>query len=201
MTFTFYQDFSFPLSKFLLSLSAPTKLPMSASASPSKRRSIRMPRSDLPTAGRLSHCLQAWVCVTSNTFVLSIIRSGLMLHFHTTPPFLHLPSAPSSLSRHRSISSGISKLLNKKAIKQVTPCLNQFVSPIFIVPKKDSLEGRIIINLKLLNTYIFRTKFKIEGYEVIVNMISQYDFMCSIDLQDAFLAVSMHPNFFLLFMF
>ena len=119
-----------------------------------------------------------------------------MLHFHTTPPFLHLPSAPSSLSRHRSISSGISKLLNKKAIKQVTPCINQFVSPIFIVPKKDSLEGRIIINLKLLNTYIFRTKFKIEGYEVIVNMISQYDFMCSIDLQDAFLAVSMHPNFF-----
>ena len=51
-------------------------------------------RSNQPTAGRFSRCCDSWVSVTSNTFVLNVIKYGFMLHFHTLPPMLFLPSAP-----------------------------------------------------------------------------------------------------------
>ena len=123
--------------------------------------------------------------------MLSIIKSGLRLHFHTTPPFITLPSFPFSPSRCLSISSGVASLLSKSAIAVIDPHPHQVVSNIFDVPKKDSAEGRVILNLKFLNTFIYKSRFKLEGYEVIISMLRPNDFMCSVDLKDAFLMFSM----------
>ena len=109
---------------------------------------------------------------------------------------LTLASSPFSPSRSQSISAEISSLHNKSAIKPIIPDDNQFVSPIFDVPKKDSVDCRVILNLKVLNEFIYKTKFKLEGYDVIINMLRKNDYMCSIDLKDAFLMLSINPEFF-----
>ena len=150
----------------------------------------------LPRAGRLQLQYTNWVCITSNSFVLSIIKNGLMLKFHTPPPIFTLSSPPFSPSRSLSISSEVYTLHDKTAIAVIEPMDNQICSPIFDVPKRDSPSSRVILNLKTLNQYIYKTSFKLEGIQVIQNMIRHGDYLVSIDLRDAFLMLSMFPEFF-----
>ena len=127
--------------------------------------------------------------------MLNVIRFGLEIHFHTLPPLLVLNSNPPSPSRIISLSKEVSSLHDKTAIAEITPSPDQFVSPIFDVPKKDSDACRVILNLKVLNNYIFKSRFRLEGYDVIINMLSRNDYMVSIDLQDAFLMFNINRCF------
>ena len=123
--------------------------------------------------------------MTSNSFVLNVIEFGLIIQFHTYPPMLSLPSGSPSPERFLSISKEVSSLYLKTAIDTVIPSNDQFVSPIFDVPKKDCDARRVILNLKRLNSYIVKTKFKMEGYDTIINLLRKGDYFVSIDLRDA----------------
>ena len=134
--------------------------------------------------------------MTQNKFILSIIEFGYIIQFVTLPPFLTLKSNPFSPSRTISIAKEVSTLLSKEAVGFVPPCDKQFMSPIFDVPKKDCEDRRVILNLKVLNSYIRKSSFKLEGYDQIISMINRHDYFVSIDLQDAFIMISMHETCF-----
>ena len=72
---------------------------------------------------------------------------------------------------------------------------DQFVSRIFEVPKKTG-DYRLILDLHDLNTYLKKVHFKMEGLHTISSLIHLDDFLASLDLQDAFLTIPMHPDFF-----
>ena len=146
-----------------------------------------------PGSGRLPLFIDFWRKVTSNNFVLKIIEFGYKIQFYRIPPFMNLSSGHFSTSRTISLSKEVSTLISKSAIFTVPPSKDQFVSPIFDIPKKDSDNRRIILNLKTLNKFIIKVGFKLEGYEVIMDMIRPGDYFVSIDLQDAYLMFSMHP--------
>lgn len=154
-------------------------------------------------SGRLPLFIDFWRKVTSNNFVLKIVEFGYKLQFYRIPPFMNLSSGHFSTSRTISLSKEVSTLISKSAIFTVPPSKDQFVSPIFDIPKKDSNNRRIILNLKTLNKFIIKVGFKLEGYEEIMDMIRPGDYFVSIDLQDAYLMFSMHPFYwkFLCFQF
>lgn len=60
------------------------------------------------------------------------------------------------------VSKEIRKLEAKSAIKPVSPRPDQLSSQIFLVPKKDGSQ-RPVINLKPLNAWVMKQKFKMEG--------------------------------------
>ena len=60
----------------------------------------------------------------------------------------------------------IQKLIAKDAVKRVTSCPNQFLSQIFLVPKKDG-TARPVINLRPLNQFIHQIYFKMENLPMI----------------------------------
>ena len=107
---------------------------------------------------------------------------------------MQLPSGSFSPSHFVAVSNEISILYSKTAIAQITPSDSQFVSPIFDVPKKDCDARRVILNLKILDTYIVKTSFKLEGLDTIINMLRPGDFLVSIDLSDAYLMLLIHPD-------
>ena len=72
---------------------------------------------------------------------------------------------------------------------------DQYVSRIFEVPKKTG-DYRLILDLSDLNLYLTKIHFKMEGLQAISSLICQGDFLASLDLQDAFLTVAMHHEFF-----
>jgi len=78
----------------------------------------------------------------------------------------------------------------------------EFISPVFLVPKKDGTK-RFILNLKMLNLYVKEEHFKIEDLRTAKRLISKGDYFASIDLQEAYWHVPIHETYkiYLRFMF
>ena len=68
-----------------------------------------------------------------------------------------------------------------------------FYSHLFVV-QKDSGAWRPIIDLSTLNTYIASQHFHMETPQSVLRSIHQGDWMISLDLQDAYLQVPIHPE-------
>ena len=62
---------------------------------------------------------------------------------------------------------------------------HQYISPIFIVPKKDQNEYKMIIHLKELNEYIESHHVKMETFESALKSIKPFSYFASIDLRHA----------------
>ena len=71
---------------------------------------------------------------------------------------------------------------------QVSPSENQFISNIFLRPKKNG-KLRPIINLKGLNLHLEKIHFKMEHLPSILPLISPGTLMTSIDLTDAYFSL------------
>lgn len=87
----------------------------------------------------------------------------------------------------------VCKLEAKSAIKPADPRQDQFSSQIFLVPKKDGAQCPVV-NLKPLNRWIVKRKFKMEGERAARDLIRKSNWMVSIDLKDAYLSVPIHQD-------
>ena len=68
---------------------------------------------------------------------------------------------------------------------KVQPQMEQFTSRLF---KKDG-SLRPIVNLKPLNRFMAKHHFKMEGICRVKELLREGDWMCSVDLKDAYLSV------------
>ena len=88
-------------------------------------------------AGNLLHNVDVWRKITSDPWVLETV-SGYHLEFHTLPVQSVLPRPPPFSEREKQlIDDEITKLLTKGAIRKVSSCPYEFISNIFLVPKRD----------------------------------------------------------------
>ena len=71
------------------------------------------------------------------------------------------------------------------AIEEVEPCENQFLSNIFTIPKKGG-ERRPVVDMRDLNNFIEPVHFKMEDLSHLPSVLRRGDFMCKIDLKDAY---------------
>ena len=84
-------------------------------------------------------------------------------------------------------------LLNKKVIIPCVKTPTEFVSPIFITPKKDG-DVRLILNLKKLNESVENFHFKMDNIHTALKLITKDCWMASLDLKDAYYSVPIHPE-------
>ena len=139
-------------------------------------------------AGGLSGNLPKWREFTSDPWILQSV-SGYHLEFETTPHQVNLPKFPKFTKREADlIESEIKKLISKGAVTEVSPCDDEFISTVFLVPKKTG-DFRPVINLKPLNQFVEKIHFKMDNIHMALNCISPGDFIVSIDLKDAYFGV------------
>ena len=81
------------------------------------------------------------------------------------------------------VEEEVDSLLQKGVVVVAAPCADQFISRLFLVQKKDK-SFRPVINLKPLNTYIQKEHFKMEGANMIKDLLQAGDWMCSLDLKE-----------------
>src|SRR5207253_6754142 len=75
-----------------------------------------------------------------------------------------------------------------------------FYSPLFVVPKKTG-GSRLIFNLKNLNKFIVTHRFKMETLRSVRECLRPGEYTVSIDLEDAYLHMPLHPDCYHLFRF
>lgn len=88
------------------------------------------------------------------------------------------------------IETEISKLLSMGVIKEVQIESDQFLSPIFVRPKKNG-EYRMILNLKRLNEFIPYHHFKMDTFEKTIHLITKDMYMASLDLRHAYYSIGL----------
>lgn len=87
------------------------------------------------------------------------------------------------------VNEEIKKLLEMQVIKVVDHHPQEFISPIFVVPKKNPGEYRMILNLKKLNESIPYCHFKMDTFESVLKLVKPGCYMASIDLRHAYYSV------------
>lgn len=111
------------------------------------------------------------------------------MEFNTLPVQSVLPRPPPFSEREKQlIDEEITNLLTKGASRKVSSCPYEFISNIFLVPKKTG-DLRPVINLKPLNQFVKGIHFKMENIQMAMNFVSLGDYMVSLDLKDAYFSV------------
>ena len=158
-------------------------------STPVRQEPIQQPAEQvksLPQAGKLKYFVQAWKDLTQDPWVLETIQ-GYRIPFREQPPIKQIPSFVFSEKEKTALAAEIQKLLEKEAISP-TEATDGFVSNVFLVPKKED-KWRLILNLKALNTYTVCEHFKMEDIRSVKDLLVRGDYMCKLDLKDAYLSV------------
>ena len=132
---------------------------------------------DLPVGGCLSHFHTNW---GFSSWAHSLVHQGVGWEWISPPPPLH--------AFHQKevplLKEYVDKMLSKGAIEEARHL--RFQGRLFSVPKKDSEEKRVILDLSHLNKFIRCDKFKMVTVNQVRTLVRTSDFTCSIDLTDAF---------------
>ena len=81
----------------------------------------------------------------------------------------------------------------KGAIQCISSQKGKFISNLFLMSKKDGYH-KPVINLKSLNNFLRYHHFKIEGLNAAKDLLQQNDYMCKIDLKDAYFCIPLHRS-------
>ena len=142
-------------------------------------------------SGRLRLHLANWEVITQDQWVLHAVQ-GYKIDFVHTPRQPNPPIIPQfSKEELAQVKQAVTELTAKGAIQVVAPERSQFVSTLFLVPKKDG-QQRPVINLKRLNAFVHTEHFKMEGIHTLQGLLKRGDWMAKIDLQDAYFMVPIH---------
>ncbi len=121
--------------------------------------------------------------LTSDPEILDIVQ-GAHIEFDTIPKQCTLPMT-NDFNQAETKLVEIEKLLQKGVIQ---PCIKEsddFISKIFLRPKKDGTH-RLILNLKKLNTNVTYHHFKMDTLYLILKLAKKNCWMASVDLKDAY---------------
>ena len=150
--------------------------------------------SDQFEAGRLIYFLDNWKKLTTDHSVLDIVQNCHIEFLKGANPVKtsynerRFPQKENTI-----IDQEIQKLLSMKVIKEVKHDLNEFISPIFVIPKKDG-DYRMILNLKELNEFIAYRHFKMEHFETVLKLVKPGTFFASIDIRHAYYSIFIAPE-------
>ena len=119
---------------------------------------------------------------------LRFIRSHCVCH-------LFLRESKFSPEQQLTIHNKVKYFLAKGVIEPSVSEPNEVISPVFVRPKKDLKQFRVIINLKSLNHFVAYHRFKMERVESGIKLMSKCCYMSSIDLRDVYNSIPIAPEF------
>jgi hypothetical protein len=157
--------------------------------SPSARPSpVTNSGSGCDIAGRVANYAECWSQLTNDNWLLHTIQ-GIHIEFDVTPVQKVVPKQFSlSDIENKAIEAEIQRLLAKGVITPSCHEQGEFLSTIFVKPKKNGTY-RLILNLKELNKFVTYHHFKMDSVHTALHMMKKNCFMASIDLRDAYYSI------------
>ena len=127
--------------------------------------------------------------------MVQVLRYGYRVPFRSRPPLscvpIPLPSYSPNSIRGLALSDAVSALVEKEAI-EIAPPSPGFYSRLFVTPKV-TWGWRPVIDLSHLNGWVELSSFHMETAQSVLRSLRPGDWMVSLDLQDAYLQVPVHP--------
>ena len=151
--------------------------------------------SDSQTANRLGTFLTNWKLLTSDKWTLQAVTGYKIPFLRTSRQWRPRPTVTKVGQQSELMRESIQSVISKGAITVVAPHTQQFISTVFLVEKGQGTgEFRPVINLRALNRFLPKEKFKMEGLHTARSLLRSGDFMMKLDLKDAYYAVAIHQD-------
>jgi hypothetical protein len=139
-------------------------------------------------AGQIKTFVGNWRKLTSDQTILNIVE-GYKFEFDTVPDQIACPNKMFTNEKESQIvANEIKKFLSKGVIHKVNHTQGEFLSNIFLRPKKDG-SCRLMLNLKNLNQSITYKHSKMETLASALQLIKPNCCMAVLDLKDAYYSV------------
>ena len=143
---------------------------------------------NFPIAGRIKHFSKAWKKLTRDQSILDLVDGYVITFqrkpFHSKTPF----QLATSREQQKRMDKEVKEMLKNETIRQASTVKGEFLSNLFFVKRKNGGQ-RPVINLKHLNACIPYNHFKMEGYQNLRYLLQEGDYMCKLDLKDAYYCV------------
>ena len=135
--------------------------------------------------GSLKQALPYWKSFCSDQFILNTIEFGYRL------PFLHAPLPSGRIHNNKSafdnsdfVTQAVEELLSKGCIKQVHE------KPLMVNPLSVSVQSsgkkRLILDLRQVNVFLVKFKFKMEDLRYLRETLNEGDFLFKFDLKSGY---------------
>lgn len=142
--------------------------------------------------GRLRKSVQFWREIDAPRFIVDTIEFGYKLPLLQIPPPFDATNNNSALQESEFVESAISELLSLECITEV------FAPPAVINPLSVSIQKsgkkRLILDLRHVNQYLFKSKFRCEDVSIAREVLNPGDFMFSFDLKSGYHHVEIFPE-------
>ena len=127
---------------------------------------------------------------------MQIVQYGYKLEFKGEPPVQKKVPSPIkfSVAEEKVVDAEVAKLLNKKVLEECPSEQGEFISRIFLRPKRDSTH-RMILDLSRLNKHLEYHHFKMEGLKTVKDLVTPGCYMSTIDIKDAYYSVPIHKSY------
>ena len=161
--------------------------------------------SSMLRGGKIKHFMHEWTKYNSDPFILSCVN-GCKLFFLTQPSRDKLPH-PIKLCKKQqlALSNMLCEFVADGIIKKCEREKEDFVSTVFLREKRTftdtSKKYRMILNVKQLNIYVEYVHFKMDTLDSCLNLMDPDCYMASIDLENAYHSVPIHPDYTKFFKF
>jgi hypothetical protein len=147
---------------------------------------------------RLQKHIEAWEKVTSDKWVLDVVREGATLDLLEVPPTsLEAPERKLSEEEAALLEKGVADFVEKEAVEEIPAREPAFISRLFTITQKDG-KKRAVMDARGINSYCQTEKFKMETLQTLRELVERKDWMMKVDIRDAYLHIAMaekHRNY------
>ena len=152
-------------------------------------------------AGSIGRNIQTWKTLTNDRILLSHIKAHRIEWLREPVQVLPARQIRFTIEEIEFLQEEIALLEQKGVVQKVEHVQGEFISNVFLRPKKEEGKYRMILNLKKLNENVEYHHFKMETFETALHLIHMGDYMTSLDFSDAYysLAISEKDRKFLRF--
>ena len=144
--------------------------------------------------GKLLKCIQHWRSLGAPDFILSVIRNGYKILVISMPLPRCFTNNASALKEEYFVREAILELLRGNLVKEIISPPD-IVNPLTVsVQATCNSEKRLILDLRHINLYVYKQKFKCENLHTIKNTFAKGFFVFSFDLKSGYHHVDIFPN-------
>ncbi len=155
-------------------------------------QNYEIPVDGIAPGGRLQHFINSWRTITAHQWPLSVIQDGYKIQFARRPIPWRQHQRTRSADDQLQVNIAVQKFLTGGMI-EVSPTQNRnYLSNFFTL--KEQTKHRPISDCQKLNSFIQVEHFKMEGVPALRELIEKDDYICKIDLKDAYVVIPIHPD-------
>ena len=136
-------------------------------------------------------CIYFWRSLGTSQFIINFSSQGYKIPFFELPtPFFKANNA-SALSNSLFVSRAVNELLRANLVEEIF-CVPDIVNPLS-VSTRSSGKQRLILDLRHVNSFIFKQKFKCEDLNVAIQIFDKGYHLFKFDFKSGYHHIEIFP--------